>query len=76
MTTDVAPFARELFKAGAAAEITADRDDISENLVRVLLDESAWEQMRRSSSLLGDKYDWNSIFRDMDLPGITTNVEP
>lgn len=64
LTTNVAPFAQELFAVGAAEMILPDENSISVSLIRILEDGARWNTMRSASNTVGQRYSWSSILEN------------
>jgi glycosyltransferase involved in cell wall biosynthesis len=62
LTTDVAPFASELYREGAALEIRPSSESIATKVIEVLSNRAMWELMCNNSSRLGRQYSWENIF--------------
>jgi len=62
ITTNVAPFAVELFQSGAATETLDEVESIAAAITQVLGNRGVWTSMRSSSVELGAKYSWRQIF--------------
>lgn len=72
LTTNVAPFAQELFMSGAAEEVFPDEDSIACSLIKTLEDEGRWNQMRSAAQVVGERYSWPSILEGLTFIGSTT----
>lgn len=62
LTTDVAPFASELYREGAALEVYASSNSIARQVIEVLSNRAVWDAMCNNSSRLGRQYSWENIF--------------